>query len=372
MNRRPLVVAVGHFPPPLHGMAVATERLVSMIADRADVRILVISVAERHGVRRHFTRMARTLGAILRMCLDRRRSGTLYAGSDAGLGMSYTLAIVAAGRLLGYRVFLHHHSAAYVNERSALMAAIVRSGGGCSTHVLSCAQQARAFETRYSPALPTMVVPISFALSGVDGARKDLAGTGPDQPGFVLGHLSNLSAEKGLERVFSTLHAARASGLDARLVLAGPPATAADQALLEELLEKAQPHAVYRGPVDAGAKCRFFDEIDVFLFPSLYRHESFGLVAGEAMLAGVPVITHQAGCLDADYVGGAGLVLPWSEDFVEEAVRQLRCWAEDPEDLHASAALAASRARAAHEEGLTGAAALVDLIVCAGPTTFDT
>lgn len=364
MRSRPLVLAVGHVPPPVHGMAVATERLVALIAERAEVRLLVISVEKRSGLRRHLTRVGRTTGAIARMAVHRARSRTLYVGSDAGLGMAYTLAVVGAGRILRYRIFLHHHSAAYVNETSTLMSAVVRAGGRRSTHVLSCAGQARAFDDRYRTATPSMVVPICFAL----GPESEEAPAPPGRHGarLTLGHMSNLCAEKGLERVFETLEAAVAAGMDAHLLLAGPAATARDEALLRRLLARAGPRVTYLGPAGTEGKRRFFGEIDVFLFPSRYRHESFGLVAAEAMQAGVPVIAYRAGCLDAAFVADAGVVLEPSEDFPALAVAQLRRWADDVEALQACAESARHRARSARREAVVGAAAFVQLLT--GPS----
>ena len=363
---RRLVLAVGHFPPPVHGMSVATERLVALISERAETRLLVISAVNNGGLMRHTTRLARSVGAIFRMSADRRRSDSLYMGSDAGLGMLYTLGLVLAGRILGYRIFLHHHSAAYVHERSRLMAAIVRCGDRRCTHVLSCACQASLFEDRYRPISSPMVLPICFSLAGLDQRSDPRPDRRELDPTLVLGHLSNLSVEKGLERVFQTLHRAIDAGLDVRLVLAGPAATERDEAVLSRLLTEAAGHVVYLGPVDEEGKQRFFDDIDVFLFPSRYRHESFGLVAAEAMQASKPVIAYRAGCLDSDFVGGAGIVLDPSEDYPTRAVDQMIRWTGHPEELQACSARASRRARSARDDAMATAAAFVEHLIDSG------
>lgn len=360
---RPLVLAGGHFPPPVHGMAVATERIVALIDQRADVRVLVISANKTHGLLRHPARVARTMGAIYRMCVDRRRSETLYFGSDAGLGMAYTLAVVLAGRMLRYHVFLHHHSAAYVQNNSSLMAAIVRCGGRRCSHVLSCDRQAKTFDSRYRPQSPSVILPICYALDPEHENPDSGSKRGPAGAKLVLGHMSNLSLEKGLERVFQTLHGAVAAGLDARLVLAGPAATARDEVALRELLAEAEGQVVYMGPVREEAKERFFAAIDVFLLPTRYRHESFGLVAAEAMQAGIPVIAYRTGCLDAGFVRGAGLVLEPTDDYPKLAVEQLVRWAADPQALGTCASQASVLARAAREDALLRAAEFVDILI---------
>jgi len=348
-------------------MAVATECLVALLAERAAVKVLVISVRRRQGLTRHLARAAKTVRAVEVLAVARFRSGTLYVGSDAGLGMCYTLLVVAAGRALHYRVFLHHHSAAYVDERSSLMAAIVRSGGTRCTHVLSCDDQAAAFDARYRTSVRSITVPVSFALGSSRDEDTPAAAARPPRPNgrWTLGHLSNLSVEKGVERAFQTLNAAVAAGLDAHLVVAGPPATLRDEAVLTRLLAQAGHRARYVGPVDDASKPHFFGQIDVFLFPSLYRHESFGLVAWEAMQAGIPLIAYRAGCLTAELVQDGGLVLEASQDYAAAAVQQLRRWNDRPDELRACASAAVARASAARDEGLAAAAALVERLTTA-------
>ena len=76
------------------------------------------------------------------------------------------------------------------------------------------------------------------------------------------------------------------------------------------------------GPVYGDDKAKFFAEIDVLLFPTQYKHESWGIVLNEALAAGVPVITNDRGCSSIVVGDRAGLVVPDPAQFVASATRR--------------------------------------------------
>ncbi len=122
-----------------------------------------------------------------------------------------------------------------------------------------------------------------------------------------LGHVGNLSLEKGLELVLQTLRELLKAGSQVRLRLAGPCFTAAAERLVNEALREFPDHIEYLGPVYRREKLDFFSAIDCFLFPS--RSESWGIVLNEAMAAGVPVISSRHGCISTQVGEHAGLVI---------------------------------------------------------------
>lgn len=359
----PRVFAVGHFPPPVHGMAVATADFTRRLADRYDVVARDISGDGHQRTVGHLTRrLARTVRAAATIMMSGRRGDSLYLGSDGGPGMLFTAMVLSAARARGLRRFLHHHSSAYVASRSPLMAAVVRLAGPETTHVFSCAGQAATFATRYEAPCRTAVVPIVFVLDEISGT--ELRSRAPDAPGqgLVLGHLSNLSAPKGLGLVFETLAEGLVRSLNLELVLAGPVPDAQDAAFLQAEVGRVGERARYLGAVSGASKDAFFAAIDVFLFPTRYRHESFGIVAAEAMAREVPVIAYQTGCLDQSWVGEGGLVLTADEDFVSRALQQLETWLRDPASRTRAAKAGSSRVRLHQIEAEQAAQRMVETI----------
>ncbi|MGI8757459.1 MAG: glycosyltransferase family 4 protein [Acidimicrobiales bacterium] len=354
------VFAVGHFPPPVHGMAVATARFADdLVAFGSEVVRLDISGRSlQRDPAHHALRVARALRAAGMMLRRASRGDAVYLGSDAGLGMLYTLLIALTARGAGLRLFVHHHSYAYIHKRMALMAALVRATGRSAVHVFSCDAQAAQFRAHYGRALGVDVLPIAYVLDDLPSIE------GPSEAKhrpFKLGHMGNLTVEKGLRIAFETLRAAQAAGLPVELVVAGPTPAAEDAHLLTVELDQST-GTTYLGAVHGEAKERFFASIDAFVFPSRYRHESFGIVAAEAMAHGVPVIAYRAGCLDTEWVGGGGLVLEPQEDFAAAAVEQLRRWIEHPATYGRARAAARRQAEAGREAARASAARLANRI----------
>lgn len=136
---------------------------------------------------------------------------------------------------------------------------------------------------------------------------------------FVVGHLANLSVEKG------SVDLLRAMGtVPGKLVLAGPAMPNFERAWAE------CPHrdrVVRSGVLSDAAKRDFFAGIDVFALPS--RTDSFGLVLLEAWANGKPVVAYRAG-------GPADLVNDGVDGFLarcgdaSELAERLRQLAADP------------------------------------------
>lgn len=333
------VVAVAHFPPPVHGMAVVVERVVGRLEEDAPVRrVSIAAPGLDRSAAYHLVRVARVLRALAVLGLERRRSRRAFFSCDAGTGMAYTLVLTAWARALGYHLHLQHHSYVYVERRSAVLALLVRAVGERCEHLLSCERMRADFAATY-PRARTRVVGIAGGL-GLEGAS-----TRPVGPVLVLGSLGNQSLDKGLDLVVETARAVAASGLPVELRVAGPVVGDAAERLLT--VAAAEPDVVVRrvGPVYGADRDAFLDDLDVFLFPSRYAHESFGLVAWEAMARGTPVVAYRAGCLHAAAVGDAGVVVERSDEFVPAAVAAIDRWWQDPA-CHARAAEAA-RATAA-------------------------
>jgi glycosyltransferase involved in cell wall biosynthesis len=111
------------------------------------------------------------------------------------------------------------------------------------------------------------------------------------RPGeVVVGHLANLSMEKGSPDLLAAVEIARGQGAPVRAVLAGPRMPS-----FEEFWKWSGPAdwITLLGPITEAEKRDFYAAIDVFALPS--RSDSFGLVFLEAWANGVPVIGYRAG-----------------------------------------------------------------------------
>jgi glycosyltransferase involved in cell wall biosynthesis len=325
--RRYRFVVAGHLPPPTHGMAVATETFADFLEEasgysRAEVERWRISAdPSRSRMAHHFQRLARVATAVNSLVRGRHDIVGLYVSADAGAGMVYTMALCIAARSCGIPAFVHHHSASYLDANPEMkLKVLCRVAGPLSRHLVGCELTAGRFVQLYGRT-NVDVVPICFAIEPPPGDDREERPGAADQLDACLrvGHLSNLSLAKGLVDVFATAGELTRMGEKVTLVVAGPAASEEDDRLLRTLIKAATYNVECLGPVYGRERDGFFAGLDVFLFPSRYRHESFGLVAGEALIRGIPVVAYGCGCLTAGLVGEGGHILSRSSDFPREA-----------------------------------------------------
>jgi glycosyltransferase involved in cell wall biosynthesis len=317
MARRPTIpVLIGPFSGPTHGVSVINRQLASRLRGKGSpVRCLDLSPGHRpRGPAYHAVRAARTGRAFLRILLAPFHGRHRYVMSlDGGGGLLYNLVLMLALRLTGQTVALYHHNSRYVMADSRLIRAVLRLANAATLQVFCSQAMAAQFADRYGVRGRVLIV------SNVAWVAKDGPGPGSGH-GARMGYLSALTAEKGLGRALETFRAARKAGLAAELWVAGSGASAAMQAVLDQVQAEFGPALRLAGPLSGAEKTAFYAALDVFLFPSLYHHETQSLVVPEALAAGTPVVT-----FDHHFVAelAHGLVVPPTADFAAAAVRYL-------------------------------------------------
>lgn len=321
-------VCVGTFPPPVHGVSVSLSRIADDIARCGSVKRITISPGQRTGVFYHATKAFRVVVAMVRMAYYRAGSmQRLYTPADAGWGGIYTCAIVAMARVLGYRVIIHHHSFAYLLQRSALINALAKLGGGETTHVMLCQCMKEKFCRLYPHARNLLVVSNAAHVEVDPPVERSVKKGGP---GIRIGHLSNLTYEKGFAEVVEVFEELMARGVDVTLVLAGPTEVKEIRDRIEGLRARFPLNFAYLGKVLGEEKKMFFESIDTFVFPTRYRNEAQPYVLIEAIAQGVPCIALRRGCIAETLEGVGNCIVEKPEDFVEAASGRIWQWATDP------------------------------------------
>jgi glycosyltransferase involved in cell wall biosynthesis len=191
-------------------------------------------------------------------------------------------------------------------------------------------------------------------------------GRGTKPPGvrrrLVLGHISNLSVEKGFDLVIDTFDAAVRAGLDVAMVVAGPTRTPREREILDSALSRHGDRVQYRGPVYGEEKEAFYRDVDILLFPTRYRNEADPLVVLEAIDRGVAVIAYERGCIAEHVPPDAGFVIPSGGDFVASALAVVEEYASTPAKLARFSELAGRNVPVLRERARTSLESVVTAI----------
>jgi glycosyltransferase involved in cell wall biosynthesis len=302
----PLVMVVGPLPPPVHGAALVTDWVRRRLQDAGAQVLAVDTGPERTGaLAYHSQRVIQHLKAAARLWRRRRDLSSVYLGGAGGLGLYYQALVVLAARLAGVRTVFHHHNFAYLDRRHSTMRWLVAAGGRDLEHVALCPRMADLLQQWYPKAQQVVTCSNAGLMEASPEGRPSPA------PGrIVLGHLSNLSVEKGLLTVLDTARTVVAAGHDVQLLLGGPAATDEAQRLIEQAQRDLPGVVEHVGKLSREEIDGFHARVDLFLFPSTYVNEAEPLVVLEAARVGVPTIAYAVGCLGALVPDPAALVEP--------------------------------------------------------------
>lgn len=328
------MVMAGHFPPPVTGLSAVNAQMRDKLAGAG----LLMAAAELSAgrpasrIQLALTRFTRATTAAIKL-VRRRRSGatTFYMPVDGGLGLAFNALLAAVARVLGYTVFFHHHSFAYINKRSALMRLLIRLSPKHSVHVVLCEEMGARLQARYQETWARADAQLHVLSNGFllvspspEPVRNPLGDC------IVLGHLSNLTVAKGALSAIALFEAARTSGQAVKLILAGPTSDPAVAEAIARTQARHPDHFTWLGAVYGEAKADFYRSIDVFLFPTTYANEAQPLVLLEAISHGRPYLAIERGCIACDHDEAVGLVTADPEAFQREGLEWLAAYAADP------------------------------------------
>ena len=334
------VTMVGTFPPPLHGMAAVN----AAVRDRllaADARVRVIDTAPARldrGMLARLGRLPRVMLGLVRLAGSQHLRGTaLYIGVSGGVGQVYDLAFLLLARARGMRVFVHHHSFAYLHARRRLAYGLVRAAGRHAIHITQSEAMAERLRALYGVADVSAVSNAVFLVGAAEVVRVR-----PRTALRVLGFLGNIAAEKGIFEFLDLMAALLRSGLPLAGRIAGPFQDAATEVQVRQRLQDL-PDVEYVGARYGAEKDAFFGSIDTLIFPTLYANEAEPLVILEAMQHAVPVIAYGRGCIPERVTQECGCVIPPGQSFVPVALTQIEAWVRAPGMFQAASGLAAVR-----------------------------
>lgn len=168
--------------------------------------------------------------------------------------------------------------------------------------------------------------PVAVIPNGIELPRSELA---PHRKAFFDSHpqlsekhillfLSRIHVKKGIELLLEVWPSIHGHYRNWELVLAGPSDEVSSDVLTAL---RVMPGTTYLGPVYGEKRCDAFAAATAFVLPSF--SENFGLVIGEALAHGLPVITTDMTPWSELTPRNCGFYIPATADALESALQQL-------------------------------------------------
>jgi glycosyltransferase involved in cell wall biosynthesis len=313
-GRRPVVIIAASVPP-VQGQALVAQRVGRLISAAGHETHFVSRNPKqlKRGLRYYLALLAGLTRALkLSLALRRRGPKSVYVTSSGGLGVLAEGLCAALLLRREDRLVVHHHSFAYLNKPTTAFGLVSRSVYRRAHHIVLCEHMATLLEQFVASDRISIVSNAAF-VDRPEGLRK-LERVG--SPGLRLGHLSNLSEEKGLDLALGVLADTPA---EVSLSVYGTPIDKRSSAILQDALERFPNRLIHIEPTDRDSVWNFFRSIDLFLFPTRYRNEAAPLVVLEALAGGVPVVASDRGCIPSQLKPELGDFISPVDQFASEA-----------------------------------------------------
>lgn len=369
------LLVMATLPPPVDGQNVVSEKVLQELRRHTTVDCFDWSGgAQKKGIGFKFRKAFRSiLGWFWLVKRRTDRDQVLYTVANDGYGMIYNLVQMRVAFALGYRSVIHHHSFSYLRQRNRWMSWIVRWSGPQTIHVMLGREMTDRFKQIYGPDLQLLEIPNYYVCFNAESSQTNLAdddsvafgrakcrsfGFNESRP-LRIGHMSNLSLEKGVGRAIEVFEELIERKQPVELHVAGPATQSTVEQILDDCVNRHGSRVNIYGPVHGHDKDEFFRNIDVFLFPTLYRSEAQPLVIIEAFDGGCPVITYDIGCIRSLVSVKGGFVFSSDSNFRKLCADQIVEWIRYPDHFEIAVKNAELRRDEIQSEAKTALSTLV-------------
>ena len=245
---------------------------------------------------------------------------------SGGFGQVYELLFLLLARQRKMRIYLHHHSFAYIDRLSRITRLLMAIAGPDCVHITLSIGMASRLQSQYSSV--RHVVPISNA---VFYSKNRSSSNDKHTYLNTIGFISNISQEKGIFDFLDLVAACEAKGIPIKALIAGPCQDVETEGMLNQRISELTT-VEYVGPKYGTDKESFFRAIDSLIFPTRYVNEAEPLTIHEAMQHALPVIAYGRGCIPELVCQECGLVIDPAVPFVTSALKQIQGWVDYPEN----------------------------------------
>ena len=299
-DRSKNVLFLLHRPPPVHGSAVVGEQIASSAAIREAFTCRFINLLASKNTNEtgqlNLSKLLGTLGIIgslLKLLISKKPDLCYFALTVSGFAFYRDVLLVFILKLRGVPIVFHMHHRG-VAKRNQGLAGVLLAYVFKGSKVILLSERLCSDVTPVVERDQILICPNGLGeplpASEVTVKEKQLETT----PTVLF--LSNLIKEKGIDLLIEACERLTKAGLAYRCVIIGGDADRSKSDIELELREKGlSQHIDCAGKRYGQDKEKYLAEADLFVFPTYYYNETFGLVLLEAMRHGLPCISTDTG-----------------------------------------------------------------------------
>jgi len=323
-------------PPPVMGPSIATE-IVLRGPLPTDLRIFHIDTADRRGLETlgridlaNLWNAARTAARLVWTMLRHWPDLVYIPISQTRIGYLRDSVYLVLAWLFRRRIALHLRGAAFGDfyaRSGALLRAWIRWTLRRADGVIVLGESLRAIFEPFVAADRIHVVPNGEDFPEFDGLGRDYRA----RDSFHVVYLGNLIPLKGVDDLLRAAPLVVARHPGTRFTFAGAWRSDGFRSWAETFARRhGLANVRFAGPVDRAAKTALLREADLFVFPS--TREGHPWVIVEALAAGLPIVSCDAGCIRESVLDGRnGRLVPMRDH--ETLAQTINDLLSDPERL---------------------------------------
>lgn len=284
------VLIVGALPPPVSGMVMINKKMSLILNKKTKVYEINIRPKIKFKSVNFIIKIFNALHKSFWAIGSYKKWDVLYVGLSGGLGQIYDSTFILIARLFKKRIFLHHHSFAYINKYKIHFRILCMIAGSKCTHITLSEGMSTKLMSKYYLIKDTRVVSNSAFIDSQELNNNVLVDN------LKVGFLSNISFDKGIKLFFDAIEKLISEGISVNVKIAGP---FEDKKVEKFVLNKLKKHSniEYLGPIYEENKKSFFNDINILMFPTQYKNEAEPLTIHECFSYGIPVISLNRGCI---------------------------------------------------------------------------
>lgn len=314
------ILFILHLPPPVHGSAVVGQNIYKSKRINSSFNGTYINLNTSQSIEEigknpfiKIGRYFRILYQVVRHLINSRPDLCYLAITAKGLGFYKDALIALIIKLFNVKLVFHFHNKGVKSQQDKKINHLFYTLVFRGTYAIILSRLLYPDIEQYFPLDRVYICPNGVVESVVQASFQSESGTNQEhQTPSELLYVSNLIESKGVLLLLEACKTIKNKGLSFHCTLVGAEGdisvTQLEKKIIKLGLEK---NVTYVGRKYGKEKEEFFKNADIFVFPTFYHNETFGLVNVEAMQHYLPVIsTFEGGIPDVIENGKTGVLVP--------------------------------------------------------------